>query len=103
MSITQPARTSTPSDAVESGPRYETAAQARLAVAHVLDADHRLAELLEVAVVPDPPDQLRLVRPCGQCETGSLHVMGVQKLASGRQTVGAFVICDSCGYYGGRR
>jgi hypothetical protein len=69
----------------------------------VIDGDTWLAEIVDTAIVPDAPDQLRPVRNCRRCETGSLHVVGIQKLANGRRTAGAFVVCDQCGSYGGRR
>ena len=82
---------------------YETVAEARQAVTPALDRHPHLASIFACAVADLASDRQRPIRRCPVCGTGRLHSVGRQRLPDGRLGLGALVICDNCGYHGGRR
>lgn len=88
--------------AADAGLCLELAPHARAAVELVLERNQELAAWVEQNVLPDEPDRLRPVRPCGRCKQGQLHFVGTL-LLEGKITLGSVVICDGCGDHSTRR
>ncbi len=96
--------------AADSGIRFEerVVGEERLreaweAVQGVLARDPSLAADLAEEIVRASPERLRPVRTCPRCPEGRLHVLGRPKLKDGSPAMGAFVLCDRCGFYSTRR
>jgi hypothetical protein len=80
----------------------ESPEEARDAVRRIAQVNRKVAELM-AWVMPEDPERRRPVRTCPHCDAGRLHCIGRQRLPDGSPGVGGVVVCDGCGYYGGRR